>query len=109
MNSNIKHKSQVKSVSKAAEEFSKSLYGVIKETEQGNILFSPYSVAAGLAMLSEGARGETLEMMKNTMHLPEAESLRAGYRDSIPALRSNENFTLDTANTAFVMKDFKVL
>jgi len=109
MRANIEHQAEVESVAKAAEEFSKSLYGVIKETEQGNILFSPYSVAAVLAMLSEGARGETLEMMKNTMHLPETENLRAGYRDSIPALRSNENFTLDTANTAFVMKDFKVL
>ena len=108
MNSNIKHKTEVKSVSKAAEEFSKSLYGVIKETEQGNILFSPYSVAAVLAMLSEGARGKTLEMMKRTMQLPETEIVRTGYQDIIPALRTNENFTLDTANTAFVMKDFKV-
>ena len=96
-------------MSKAAEEFSKSLYGVVKDTEEGNILFSPYSVAAVLAMLSEGARGETLAMMKRTMHLPEEETLRAGYKDSIPALRSNENFTLDTANTAFVMKEFQVL
>merc|ERR1711992_486978 len=48
-------------------------------------------------------------MMKNTMHLPETERVRTGYRDVIPALRTNENFTLDTANTAFVMKDFQVL
>jgi len=47
--------------------------------------------------------------MKKTMHLPKADSLRAGYKDSIPALRTNENFTLDTANTAFLMKDFQVL
>merc|ERR1712038_1470219 len=109
MRDNIEHRAEVESVSRAAEEFSKSLYGVVKETEEGNILFSPYSVAAVLAMLSEGARGDTLDMMKKTMHLPEAESVRTGYRDSIPALRSNENFTLDTANTAFVMKDFQVL
>ena len=109
MTSNIKHKKEVKSVAMAAEEFSKSLYSVIMKTEEGNILFSPYSVAAVLAMLTEGARGETLDMMKNTMHLPETETVRTGYRDVIPALRTNENFTLDTANTAFVMKDFQVL
>ena len=108
-NSTIEHKVAVESVSKATEEFSKSLYGVVKEGEEGNILFSPYSVAAVLAMLSEGARGETLAMMKKKMHLPDARTLRAGYRDIIPALRTNENFTLDTANTAFVMKDFQVL
>ena len=109
MRADIEHKAEVESVAKAAEEFSKSLYGVIKETEESNLLFSPYSVAAVLAMLSEGARGKTLDMMKNTMFLPEADSLRAGYKDSIPALRTNENFTLDTANTAFLMKDFQVL
>jgi len=109
MRDNIEHRAEVESVSRAAEEFSKSLYGVVKETEEGNILFSPYSVAAVLAMLSEGARGKTLDMMRRTMHLPKAETLRAGYKDSIPALRTNENFTLDTANTAFVMKEFQVL
>ena len=33
MNSNIKHKSEVQSVSRAAEEFSKSLYSVIMKAE----------------------------------------------------------------------------
>ena len=107
------HRAEVGSVSGAAEEFGKSLYAVIKETEEGNILFSPYSVAAVLAMLSEGARGETLDMMRRMMHLPEAETLRVGYKDSIPVLRTNErcneNLTLDTANTAFVMEGFQVL
>ena len=106
----IKGKAEVEAVSKAEEEFSKSLYEVIKKSaKKDNILFSPYSVTVVLTMLSEGARGETLTMMKKKMHLPEAETLRAGYRDIIPALRTNERFTLDTANTAFVMKDFQVL
>ena len=106
----IKGKAEVKAVSKAEEEFSKSLYEVIKKSaKKDNILFSPYSVTVVLTMLSEGARGETLTMMKKKMHLPEAETLRAGYRDIIPALRTNERFTLDTANTAFVMKEFQVL
>ena len=106
----IKGKAEVKAVSKAEEEFSKSLYEVIKKSaKKDNILFSPYSVTVVLTMLSEGARGETLAMMKKKMHLPEAETLRVGYRDIIPALRTNERFTLDTANTAFVMKEFQVL
>jgi len=109
MSSNIVNKGEVEMVAKAAEQFSKTLYGVIKEEEKGNILFSPYSVATVLAMLSEGARGETLKMMKSTMHLPESESLRKGYKDVIPALRTNDNFTLDTANTGFVMKNYKIL
>ena len=110
MNTSIKGKAEVKAVSKAEEEFSKSLYEVIKKSaKKDNILLSPYSVMVVLAMLSEGARGETLTMMKKKMHLPEAETLRVGYRDIIPALRTNERFTLDTANTAFVMKEFQVL
>jgi len=106
---NIEHSKEVGMVARAADKFSKDLYGVIKEGDKGNVLYSPYSVATVLAMLSEGARGETLKMMRTRMYLPEAESLRRGYRDSIPALRTNENFTLDTANTGFVMKDYKLL
>ena len=103
------HSKDVGMVAKAVDKFSKDLYGVIKEGEKGNILYSPYSVATLLAMLSEGARGETLKMMRTKMYLPESESLRRGYRDSIAALRTNENFVLDTANTGFVMKDYKLL
>ena len=56
----IKGKAEVKAVSKAEEEFSKSLYEVIKKSaKKDNILLSPYSVMVVLAMLSEGARGET--------------------------------------------------
>ena len=33
--------------------------------------------------------------------------MRTGYRDIIPALRTSENFTLDTANTTFVMEEFQ--
>ena len=110
MNTSIKGKAEVKAVSKAEEEFSKSLYEVIKKSaKKDNILFSPYSVTVVLTMLSEGARGETLTMMKKKMHLPEAETLRVGYRDIIPLLRTNERFTLDTVNIAFVMKELQVL
>ena len=110
MNTSIKGKAEVKAVSKAEEEFSKSLYEVIKKSaKKDNILLSPYSVMVVLAMLSEGARGETLTMMKKKMHLPEAETLRVGYRDIIPLLRTNERFTLDTVNIAFVMKELQVL
>jgi len=35
--------------------------------------------------------------------------LQLGYQDSIPALRSNDNFTLEAANSVFAMKDFSVL
>ena len=66
-------------VATAADNFTQDLYGVIKEGEKKNILYSPYSVATVLAMLSEGARGETLKMMRTRMYLPEAESLRRGY------------------------------
>merc|ERR1719219_2981498 len=43
-------------------------------------------------------------MMKKKMHLPDTRTLRAGYKELIPALRTNENFTLDTANNVYVMK-----
>ena len=55
---------EVKMVSEAEKRFSRSLYTELKK-EEGNILFSPYGVTAVLAMLCEGARGETREMMSS--------------------------------------------
>ena len=115
---------EVKMVSEAERRFSRSLYTELKK-EEGNILFSPYGVTAVLAMLCEGARGETREMMRRVMFLPEQDTVKRGYSDLIPSLktdftlillhnedsfrrdrefRTNEGITLETATAGFVMR-----
>ena len=62
-----------------------------------------------MAMLSTGASGETLQQINKVLSFPLPISLQAGYKDIIPALRSTEEFTLETANKVFVMKGFSIL
>ncbi len=48
-------------------EFAFDLYRALKD-EEGNLLYSPYSISAALAMTYAGARGETAQEMADTLH-----------------------------------------
>lgn len=47
--------------------FAVELYKKLAETD-GNIVVSPYSISSALAMTYAGARGQTAEEMRNTLH-----------------------------------------
>jgi len=96
---------QVKAVAHSNMVFSGRLYDLLRK-EPGNIIMSPFSVSGVMAMLSAGAGGDTLSQVVQGMSFPESEDLRLGYRDTIPALRTNENFTLETANSIFAQAGF---
>merc|ERR1712106_574482 len=98
----------VKSVARSNDEFSIKLYDLLKK-EKGNLIMSPFSVSSVMAMVSAGAGGNTLQQIRSGLSFPSPYSLQLGYQDTIPALRSTDNFTLEAANTIFAMKDFSVL
>jgi len=100
--------SPVREVAASNEEFSTKLYNLMRG-EEGNLIMSPFSVSSVMAMLSAGAAENTLQQITAGLSFPSSSSLLLGYQDSIPALRSNENFTLEAANSIFAMKDFSVL
>jgi serpin B len=54
--------------------FAFDLYGELRQTTDGNLLFSPYSVSQALAMTHGGAEGETETQMAETLNfaLPES-------------------------------------
>jgi len=108
MSDKIEHLEEVKSVASSNDEFSIKLYDLLKE-EEGNLIMSPFSVSGVMAMVSAGAGGNTLEQIRTGLSFPSPSSLQLGYQDTIPALRSTDNFTLEAANTVFAMKDFSVL
>ena len=60
--------------SKALEAFAADLYGELAK-EPGNLVFSPYSVAAALAMTRAGAAGETAAQMDEVLHASLADDL----------------------------------
>jgi len=101
----------VDSVAAATEMFSRDLYRVMTSVsaEDVNLLLSPYSAAMVLAMATAGAHGITEQQMKTGLHISELRNVKSGWSQTIPSLRTNENFTLETANSAFVMENYNIL
>jgi len=102
------HEKDVGSVASSNDKFSLELYDLLKNKE-GNLLMSPFSVSAVMAMVSAGAKGNTLTQIRKGLSFPTPSSLQLGYQDTLPALKSTDNFTLETANAVFVQKSFSVL
>lgn len=110
MSVDISDTATMKSLASATEVFSRSLFKELaKETGGDNILVSPYSASLVLSMAASGAGGETQTEMMTGLRLPDMETVGSGWSQVIPALRSNENFTLESANAAFTMENFDVL
>merc|ERR1719225_518422 len=62
-----------------------------------------------MAMVAAGAGGETLSQVQQGMSFPSPEELALGYKDAISALRTNENFTLEAANSIFAQSGFAIM
>jgi serine protease inhibitor len=78
--------------------------------KDSNMVASPFSISAVMAMAYAGARENTAGQMKSVLSYPEKDLvLQEGYEDMINVLQSNENFTLEAANRLFVHKNYKLL
>ena len=83
--------------------FALDVYSKLKG-EPGNLFFSPYSISTALAMTAVGARGETLEQMTATLHLPkDSEVANKSFKDLIDRINRAESgdapaYQLKTAN-----------
>ena len=111
MNADIKDEAGLARVAEATEKFSRSLYSAMIEevAEEENLLVSPFSAAAVLAMGAAGARGHTARQMWAGLGIPDGRMAMAGWSRAIPALRTNRDFTLETANNVFVAEKYKIL
>jgi serpin B len=58
----------LKALVQGTNEFAFDLYHELAKKDQGNIVFSPYSIATALAMTYAGARGKTAEEMAKVLH-----------------------------------------
>jgi len=100
----------VLNVVSANNEFAIEFYNNIKEGEEGNIFFSPYSLTTALGMTYEGARGETAEEMRGVLHLINNDSLR---RPSTGAVYNIINtpkarYIISTANALWMQENFSI-
>ena len=60
------------------------------QNEQGNLFFSPLSIATGLAMAYEGAAGQTAAEMEQVLHLGSEPGIHTSFQNLIATLESQE-------------------
>jgi serpin B len=87
--------------------FALDLYGRLRGQE-GNVFFSPYSMATALAMTYAGARAETAEQMAKVLHLPvEQEQVPGAFAAldaSLTGAGKSRGYELYTANALWGQK-----
>ena len=97
-------------VVKGVNTFAFDLYARLTGEQQGNLIYSPYSISTALGMCSAGARGETAAQMKKVLHLPDmTEQTAAGYADLIQELNGRGQprlFQMLTTNALWPQQGF---
>ena len=101
--------SSVEATVDACNGFAFDLYGRYS-VDEGNILFSPYSISTALSMTYEGARGETAEEMEAVFGFLEDPSERLPSVASIYNTLNEEgrDYALHTVNALWIQRDYPV-
>ncbi|XP_069678636.1 leukocyte elastase inhibitor-like isoform X4 [Periplaneta americana] len=90
-------------------EFANELYRAVCSKE-GNVFISPVSLEVVMALAYMGARGNTAQQIKQSVHLPEdGEDVKANFKALMGSLKSTENMTLEIANKIFTQEKYKIL
>jgi serine protease inhibitor len=82
-----------------------------EESDEENIMVSPFSISVALAMVYNGAEGETKTEMQNTLHLSglTPEEINASYKMLINALQNlDKDAVLKITNAIFYKNGFSV-
>ncbi|HZP58807.1 MAG TPA: serpin family protein, partial [Opitutaceae bacterium] len=76
----------------------------------GNLLYSPYVIQNGLAMVYAGTNGDTRTEMRNVLHYPDDASLQSGFAELANELKQaakGSSAELHLANQLFVQRGFE--
>lgn len=96
-------------VARSNDKFASALLTHVKGKTEENLVTSPFSVSTVLSMILPGARGETEDQLLAGLHYQGGtEKLLEEFSLLLPLLKTNKNFTLETANSGFVMKDYEM-
>jgi serpin B len=94
----------VKDVVKASNQFGFDLCARLRQQHKGNLSISPFSLMTGLAMVYNGAQGQTLAEMAHVLHLPpRPEGAEPGLKELLagvasPPAEGREGYQLVLAN-----------
>jgi len=99
----------VASLVNANNQFAFELIHLLNETREGeNIFLSPYSIMVCMAMVYEGAVGQTAEEMLSVFHYPEDDITRQSSFARLYNLinKDRDDYELSTANSLWVQEDY---
>ena len=87
--------------------FALELYSKLRESEKGNLFFSPYSIHTALGMTATGAKGTTRDQMVQVLHLPadEQKALACGDLGRFYS-HAGKAYELNVANALWAQKGF---
>jgi len=104
---------QADNISNANNQFAVDLYlRYAKEKNPNeNIFFSPFSVSSAMAMVYEGAKGQTAQEIGGVFHFPEdIMQMRNSYQNAFESINNNSSsYTLNTANALWVQNNYQLL
>lgn len=93
---------------KANNQFAFELYP--KLDDGSNLFYSPFSISSAMAMVYDGAKGETANEIKSAFHYPTDSELKNDYLAIQRNLnQQNSSFELKTANALWLQKDYRLL
>ncbi|MCC5930687.1 MAG: serpin family protein [Cyclobacteriaceae bacterium] len=96
----------------SANNFSMDLLSAINQLHTGdNVFISPFSVSAALSMTLNGAKGETKDAMKQTLHLSHMsdEEVNAAYKGLVEfLLQLDKKVDLQVANSNWYTQDLNI-
>jgi len=100
----------VKNIVKANNQFAIELYSKISNESNDNIFFSPWSISTAMAMVYEGARGDTAKEIRDVFHFPENDSLRRfSYAKMLNTInKAGGKYELHTANAIWLQKNYSL-
>lgn len=90
--------------------FAFDMYSNVKDTNDGNIFFSPNSMFTAMAICYDGAEGTTQEEIANVFYFPlDKTILQISLRDMNSEINSEtDDYELETANALWIQEDFPI-
>ncbi len=107
------HLFQLSNVSDANNQFAIDLYSryAIEKNSDANLFFSPFSISSAMAMVYEGAKGQTAQEIGSVFHFPaDITQVRDAYQNAFADINnSSGSYTLNTANALWVQNNYQLL
>jgi serpin B len=92
------------------------LYNEERKTNTGNMVFSPFSIQSALSMIALGAKEKTLKELITFLSASgdgdlngSVENIKSSFAAILPTLNSTDNYTIETANSVFLSKNYRIL